>query len=77
MPKIKDFEPRSVGRALITRDGGRNGARRPSGAGGKGGAPHPPSDPLVEGTSSLARGSIATAVRSARASPLKQDSDIW
>src|ERR1019366_6885096 len=38
---------------------------------------HPPSEPLVDGTSSLARGSIATAARSARARPLKQDSAIW
>src|SRR5579859_6677984 len=37
----------------------------------------PPSDPLVDGTSSLARGSMATAERSARASPLKHDSDMW
>ena len=37
----------------------------------------PPSDPLVDGTSSSARGSIATAARSARARPLKQDSAIW
>jgi hypothetical protein len=77
MPKIKDFEAQSFGSASIALDGGRNGALRVTGAGGKGGAAHPPSDPLVEGTSSLARGSIATAVRSARASPLKQDSDIW
>ena len=38
---------------------------------------YPPSEPLVDGTSSLARGSIATAARSARARPLKQDSAIW
>ncbi len=37
----------------------------------------PPSEPLVEGTSSAARGSIATAARNARAKPLKQDSAIW
>ena len=35
---------------------------------------YPPSDPLVLGTSSLARGSIAIAARRARARPLKQDS---
>src|SRR5947209_13267953 len=38
---------------------------------------YPPSVPLVDGTSPAARGSIATAVRSARASPLKHDSEIW
>src|SRR5262249_9955757 len=37
----------------------------------------PPSEPLVEGTSLAARGSIATAARNARAKPLKQDSAIW
>ncbi len=37
----------------------------------------PPSVPLVDGTSPAARGSIATAARSARASPLKQDSAMW
>jgi hypothetical protein len=37
---------------------------------------YPPKVPLVEGTSPFARGSIATAARSARASPLKHDSDI-
>ena len=31
----------------------------------------------MDGTSPAARGSIATAVRSARASPLKHDSEIW
>ena len=36
----------------------------------------PPSLPLVEGTSLAARASIATAARSARARPLKQDSAI-
>ena len=35
----------------------------------------PPSTPLVEGTASARRGSIATAWRSARARPLKQDLD--
>src|SRR5215510_4221440 len=40
-------------------------------------AVYPPSEPFVEGISSLARGSIATAVRSARARPLKHDSAIW
>src|SRR5215467_2999212 len=35
-----------------------------------------PNEPLVDGTSSLARRSIATAARNARASPLKHDSDI-
>src|SRR3954470_19635319 len=38
---------------------------------------YPPSVPFVDGTSPAARGSIATAVRSARASPLKHDSEIW
>ena len=38
---------------------------------------YPPSEPLVDGTSFAARGSIATAARNARASPLKQDSAIW
>src|SRR5262249_56639979 len=37
----------------------------------------PTSEPLVEGTSLTARGSIATAARNARAKPLKQDSAIW
>ena len=37
----------------------------------------PPSVPLVDGTSPAARGSIATAARSARARPLKQNSAIW
>jgi hypothetical protein len=36
----------------------------------------PPSVPLVEGTSPFPRGSNAAAARKARASPLKQDSDI-
>src|SRR5262249_8834744 len=35
---------------------------------------HPPSEPLVEGTSLAARGSIASAMRNALARPLKQDS---
>ena len=35
---------------------------------------YPPSEPLVDGTSSFARGSMATAARNARARPLKQDS---
>src|SRR5262245_26314837 len=37
----------------------------------------PPSTPLVEGTSPAARGSMAMAVRSARARPLKHDSATW
>ena len=37
----------------------------------------PPSLPLVDGTSPAARGSIATAARSARARPLKHDSAMW
>ena len=35
------------------------------------------SAPLVDGTRSAWRGSIATAALSARATPLKQDSAIW
>src|SRR5262249_5385426 len=37
----------------------------------------PPSEPLVEGTSWPARGSIAPGARNARAKPLKQASAIW
>ena len=40
-------------------------------------AAQPPSVPLVDGISPAARGSIATAARNARASPLKHDSEIW
>src|SRR5688500_19227127 len=36
-----------------------------------------PSDPLVDGISSAARASMAIAVPSARAKPLKQDSAMW
>src|SRR6185436_19935306 len=37
---------------------------------------HPPSRPLVDGTSPAARGSMASAARNTRARPLKQDSEI-
>ena len=74
IPKIKKFAGRAhdpVGLPLLaTPMKRRDVARQLHQA-------HPPSDPLVEGTSSFARGSIAIAARSARASPLKQDSEIW
>ena len=40
-------------------------------------APHPLSEPLVEGIAPACRGSISQAARSTRATALKQVSAIW
>ena len=74
MPKTKEHAI-CVGQLIAPH--GLGDAGRAFGAPGDLDAAHPPSDPLVEGTSSFIRGSTAIAARSARASPLKQDSDIW